>query len=209
MAGKLIVIEGADGTGKTTQVRLLADRIKKELGIDCMTTREPGGSPNAEDIRSFIFKEREQELNHVTDLFLMLAARREHIMTTVLPALLEDRWVICDRFSLSTQVYNIRAIRSITADKHPQLLLSAGTILPGETFTILLDAPITVLRDRLVSRQNTDRFEIDIAAKLGAYKELISDYYPSTKVDSRGSIEEVHELIYEQVIKFNNNEFSS
>lgn len=99
-----ITLEGGEGTGKSTQARLLADRLAAS-GIDCLVTREPGGSPFAEEIRALLLGGRLPERTAIAEALLFLAARTDHVAHTIAPALAAGRWVICDRFSDSTRVY--------------------------------------------------------------------------------------------------------
>jgi dTMP kinase len=97
----LITFEGTEGCGKSTLIQNLSSKLK-EWGISHITTREPGGSKVAENIRSLILN---QEMDPMTELFLYEAARVEHFETTVLPALSSGKWVLCDRFTDSTLAY--------------------------------------------------------------------------------------------------------
>jgi len=99
-----ITLEGGEGTGKSTQARLLADRLAV-AGIDCVVTREPGGSPFAEEIRALLLDGRLPARTAIAEALLFLAARADHVAHTIAPALAAGRWVICDRFSDSTRVY--------------------------------------------------------------------------------------------------------
>ncbi|MEO8652108.1 MAG: dTMP kinase [Hyphomicrobiaceae bacterium] len=99
-----ITLEGGEGTGKSTQARLLADRLAM-AGIDCVMTREPGGSPFAEEIRNVLLSGRLPPRSAISEALLFLAARADHVAHTIAPALAAGRWVICDRFSDSTRVY--------------------------------------------------------------------------------------------------------
>jgi dTMP kinase len=99
-----ITLEGGEGTGKSTQARLLADRLAA-AGIDCVATREPGGSPFAEEIRALLLGGRLPAGTAISEALLFLAARADHVAHTIAPALAAGQWVICDRFSDSTRVY--------------------------------------------------------------------------------------------------------
>lgn len=101
-SGKLITFEGGEGSGKSTQAELLAERLRT-LGLTVVLTREPGGSPFAERIRELILSER--PVAPETEFLLFAAARTEHLAVTVAPALRRGAWVICDRFIDSTRVY--------------------------------------------------------------------------------------------------------
>ncbi len=102
--GRFITLEGGEGAGKSTQARRLAAWLG-ERGIDCLLTREPGGSPGAEDIRTLLVTGEPGRWDAVTEALLMNAARRDHVVRTIRPALAAGTWVICDRFFDSTLAY--------------------------------------------------------------------------------------------------------
>jgi dTMP kinase len=99
-----VTFEGGEGTGKSTQARLLADRLAL-AGIGCVVTREPGGSPFAEEIRALLLGGQLPARTAIAEALLFLAARTDHVAHTIAPALAAGQWVICDRFSDSTRVY--------------------------------------------------------------------------------------------------------
>ncbi|KAB2915062.1 MAG: dTMP kinase [Hyphomicrobiaceae bacterium] len=103
-SGKFITFEGGEGSGKSTQAKLLADRLRAK-GIDVVLTREPGGSPFAEQIRELLLSGNLAPHPPLAEALLFYAARADHMATTIRPALAAGRWVICDRFSDSTRVY--------------------------------------------------------------------------------------------------------
>lgn len=102
--GRFITLEGGEGAGKSTQLRRLADGLAAR-GIDVLTTREPGGSPGAEEIRALLVSGETGRWGAVTEALLHTAARRDHLERTVWPALEAGRWVLCDRFFDSTMAY--------------------------------------------------------------------------------------------------------
>ena len=99
-----ITLEGGEGTGKSTQSKLLADRLGA-AGYTCLVTREPGGSPFAEEIRTLLLGGTLPPRTAIAEALLFFAARADHVAHTIAPALAAGRWVICDRFSDSTRVY--------------------------------------------------------------------------------------------------------
>lgn len=103
-SGRFITFEGGEGSGKSTQAQLLADRLRA-AGIDVLLTREPGGSPFAEQVRSLILDPKTAPHSALSEALLFYAARADHLDKTIRPALAAGRWVICDRFSDSTRVY--------------------------------------------------------------------------------------------------------
>ncbi len=102
--GKFITFEGGEGAGKSTQVHLLAESLRK-LGLEVIETREPGGSTGAEGIRELLVNGGTDRWSGVAEALLNYAARRDHIDQTIAPALEGGVWVICDRFSDSTMAY--------------------------------------------------------------------------------------------------------
>ncbi|MEK9901110.1 MAG: dTMP kinase, partial [Rhodospirillaceae bacterium] len=99
--GKFITFEGGEGAGKTTQIARLSERLR-EHGIDAITTREPGGAPGADSIRSLLVSGATDKWDPVSEVLLLYAARREHLKQTIRPALAQGAWVLCDRFADST-----------------------------------------------------------------------------------------------------------
>ena len=109
MTAKLILIEGGDGSGKSTLVHNLAEALKKE-GQDVIVTREPGGSPKAEEIRRLILqRETGDNFSPDAEMLLFYAARLQHLSDIIVPALIHGEMVICDRFEVSTFAYQIHA----------------------------------------------------------------------------------------------------
>ena len=102
--GKFITFEGGEGSGKSTQARLLADRLRA-AGISAILTREPGGSPLAERVRALLLDPATPSHSPLSEALLFYAARADHLDKTIRPALAAGSWVICDRFSDSTRVY--------------------------------------------------------------------------------------------------------
>ena len=103
--GKFIVIDGIDGAGKSLQTRLLQARLETRYAIACVSTREPGGSPLGERIRSLLLQEDGRGVDAITEALLFNAARRDHLHRVIEPALDKGFWVICDRFSFSSFAY--------------------------------------------------------------------------------------------------------
>ena len=101
--GKFITVEGCEGTGKSTQIKLLEERLKKSIKI--VSTREPGGSFGAEKIRKLIFKSKKQIWSPMTEALLHISARNDHLEKIIKPSLKKGWWVLCDRFVDSTIAY--------------------------------------------------------------------------------------------------------
>ncbi|MBT3072102.1 dTMP kinase [Rhodomicrobium sp. Az07] len=104
MRGRFITLEGGEGAGKTTQARVLADRLRRK-GINVLLTREPGGTPRAEAIREVLLSGKAKRYGALGEAVLFYAARESHLELGIRPALERGTWVICDRFSDSTRAY--------------------------------------------------------------------------------------------------------
>jgi dTMP kinase len=103
-APRFITFEGGEGAGKSTQVRRLAVALEKK-SIGALTTREPGGSPGAEEIRKLLVTGEPERWDALTETLLVFAARSDHVARTIRPALEQKKWVLCDRFTDSTYAY--------------------------------------------------------------------------------------------------------
>jgi dTMP kinase len=155
-----ITFEGGEGAGKTTQIRQLADHLAA-AGIDSLVTREPGGSPFAEEIRALLLSGDLPSRDAMADALLFLAARADHVAETIMPALEAGRWVISDRFADSTFAYQGAAggvPRATLAELHRLVL---GDFRPD--LTLLLDLPPEIGLTRVGARRqhesSSDRFE--------------------------------------------------
>jgi len=154
--GHFISFEGIDGSGKTTQARLLAESLRKK-GDDPLLTREPGGSPGAEEIRQLLLTGKPGRWSAETEILLFTAARRDHLERTITPALAAGRTVITDRFADSTRVYQgaARGDLRATVDRLHDLMVG---IEPELTFIIDMD-PAHALARGLARGTAEDRFE--------------------------------------------------
>jgi dTMP kinase len=103
-AAKFITFEGGEGAGKSTQIRMFAEALRK-AGVECAVTREPGGTPEAEAIRGLLVSGEPGKMDAMTELLLHYAARRDHVTKSIQPKLAEGTWVVSDRFSDSTLAY--------------------------------------------------------------------------------------------------------
>ena len=104
MSGRFVAFEGGEGTGKSTQARLLAEALRKRA-IDCLVTREPGGTPGAEAIRALVLDPALPKWGIEAEALLFAAARADHVAQLIRPALARGQWVICDRFVDSSRAY--------------------------------------------------------------------------------------------------------
>jgi dTMP kinase len=152
--GKFITFEGGEGTGKSTQVRWLAARLR-EAGYTVVTTREPGGTPAAEAIREFVLSGKAVELGAQAEAALMAAARADHVRRVIRPALAAGKWVLSDRFIDSTRVYQGGAAGADPAFLEDLERTAVGPTRPD--LTVILDLPAEAGLARLKARQAADR----------------------------------------------------
>ena len=154
--GKFITIEGGEGVGKSTNIAFIQSLLA-EKGIDSVVTREPGGTPLAEEIREVLIANREEQVVSETELLLMFAARAQHLNALIMPNIEQGRWVISDRFTDATYAYQSGG-RGVPAEKVALLEgFVQGDFRPD--LTLLLDAPIEVGMGRARDRGKLDRFE--------------------------------------------------
>ena len=201
--GRFIAFEGGEGTGKSTQARLLAVALTAR-GIACVTTREPGGTPGAEAIRALLLDPALPHWEPAAEALLFAAARSDHVAHLIEPALAGGRWVICDRFVDSSLAYQggagglgeeaIRALHRV----------GSGGLLPD--VTLLLEADAQAIETRIRARDG------DVADKIGgrgttfhdgvalAFQQL-AETEPARfrRIDASGSPEAVHALVVESL----------
>jgi dTMP kinase len=158
--GKFITFEGIEGVGKSTNIDFLAGLVEAQ-GHPVMKTREPGGTPIAEDIRNILKEHGDEPLPDVAELLLMFAARSINVNNAIRPALDAGTWVISDRFTDSTRAYQGGG-RGVSRDNIEWLAnFVHGDLQPD--LTILLDAPVETAMQRAGKRGQLDRFEVEQA----------------------------------------------
>jgi dTMP kinase len=153
--GKLIVFEGAEGAGKSTQVRLLAERLATAR-ISCIALREPGGSPVGDTIREIVLH-KEHPITDATEALLFMASRAELTAREIVPSLDDGRVVLLDRFFLSTYAYQIFGRGLPEAETRAANQLATGGLVPD--LTLLLDIPAVEGLGRADARGARDRME--------------------------------------------------
>lgn len=155
-SGTFITLEGGEGLGKSTNLHFIQSFLENQ-GLSVVVTREPGGTPLAEQIRSLLLEERAEAVADQTELLLMFSARAQHLKEVIYPALAQGQWVISDRFTDATYAYQGGG-RQMQISLIQQLeTWVQGLFRPDLTF--LLDAPISVSMQRVKERLNNDRFE--------------------------------------------------
>lgn len=157
--GRFISFEGGEGSGKSTQIKKLAERLEAAR-LRAIITREPGGSPGAEVIRHLILSGMGKLLGPDAETLLFAAARDDHVRTVIRPALNQGTWVLCDRFSDSTRVYQGKVGQVAPGLLNAMERVTIGDLKPD--LTIILDVPVEVGLKRAAARRGNaapDRFE--------------------------------------------------
>jgi dTMP kinase len=159
-SGKFITFEGGEGAGKSTQARLLAERLRA-AGYKVLETREPGGTEQGEKIREFILSGKAKDYGSLGEAVLFSSARDAHVQDVISPALERGDWVLCDRFSDSTAAY-----QGAAGGVKPALIRALERLAVGNTMpvlTLLLDLPVEAGLKRASLRngadEEVDRFE--------------------------------------------------
>jgi dTMP kinase len=171
--GRFITFEGGEGTGKSTQIKKLADRLKAAR-MRILVTREPGGSPGAEIMRHLVLSGMGKLLGPEAETLLFAAARDDDVRTVIQPALNRGAWVLCDRFADSTRVYQGSLGSVSVALINAMQRVTIGDLKPD--LTIILDLPVEIGLQRAAVRRGSatpDRFE---GEKLGFHEGLREAY---------------------------------
>lgn len=206
--GHFISFEGGEGAGKSTQVRLLSERLVS-FGYQTLLTREPGGSPLGEKIRRFLLEGKVKNYGPVAETLLFYTARLDHLNSLILPSLEKGIWVICDRFADSSRAYQGAASgvadgvfdaldRIVVEDNQPEL-------------TIIIDLPVDVAQRRVTARQKlesgeVDRFEAEDEQfherlRAGFLKIAAANSSRCVIIDGNQSRDAVAELVWQTVVE--------
>jgi dTMP kinase len=159
--GKFISFEGGEGSGKSTQIRTLSERLDATK-LRAIVTREPGGSPGAEIIRHLVLSGMGKLLGPDAETLLFAAARDDHVRTVIEPALNQGIWVLCDRFFDSTRVYQGRLGQVPLGVLNAMQRVTIGDLKPD--LTVILDIPVEIGLQRAAARRGSDapdRFEAE------------------------------------------------
>lgn len=154
--GKFITFEGSEGVGKSTNILLVKEHLEAQ-NIDLLLTREPGGTPLAENIRALLLNKSDESIDETCELLMVFAARAQHLNTVIIPALNKGVWVLCDRFTDSTYAYQGGG-RGLSKDLISELeqVVQQG-LIPDLTF--YLDIDVRLGLSRASARAELDRFE--------------------------------------------------
>lgn len=203
--GLFITFEGGEGAGKSTQIKRLAAKLE-ELGVDVITTREPGGSPGAEAVRHVLLSSAAEQFGTEMEAVLFSAARSDHVETVIKPALKEKKVVLCDRFFDSTRVY-----QGITGDVDMSFLKQLEQIACEDAWpdlTIILDLPPQTGMQRAKARrkadESPDRYEKETIALQEERRDgfrSIAEQEPErcVLIDANGTTAQVFKRVWEAV----------
>lgn len=193
--GKFITLEGIDGAGKSTHLSWIADQVKA-AGHDVLMTREPGGTPLAEELRHLLLR---STMHADTEVLLMFAARAEHVRTKIAPALAAGTWVISDRFTDATYAYQCGG-RQIAMERIAVLESWVHEDLQPDA-TFLFDAPLDLARARVAQgTPDPDKFEREQAEFFGRVRAMYLRRADESNgririVDSSQSVANIREVL--------------
>ncbi|MCZ7645841.1 MAG: dTMP kinase [Planctomycetota bacterium] len=198
-SGRFLVVDGPDGVGKSTQVQLLVEQLDQRK-VHTLSLREPGGTTAGEIIRSLLLEKRQERLTAVAESFLFQAARAQLVEEVIRPALKRGTWVVCDRFTLSTLVYQGAAGKVNAQAIERMSEIATGGLRPDLYVVLWADPRVCVgrRRDREADRMESKgaKFLRDVSA---AYKRLASRGRGCKLIDAGAPIEEVRARIWKLV----------
>ena len=200
--GQFISLEGGEGAGKSTQSKLLCRRLES-YGIETLATREPGGSPGAEEIRVLLVSGKTERWDPLTEALLHNAARHDHVQRTILPALRRGVWVITDRFLDSTLAYQGYG-QGVELDELSRMgNLAAGAAMPD--LTLILDLPVddgfarTERRSDDVSRYEQMNRAMHERLRQGFLSIAEADTARCRVIDAAPGADSVHDAVWKAV----------
>lgn len=199
MTGKFISFEGGEGSGKSTQLQRLAERLRRH-DVIVLTTREPGGTPGAEEIRRLLVEGEPGRWDGRAEALLVNAGRADHVARLIRPALAAGTWVLCDRYVHSTLAYQGAARGLDEAELRSLHRFSTGDLWPDLTFVLDIDPAIGLAR--AARRTSVEaRFEGEPAAFHTAVRDRLLAFQDVAIVSSDASIESVSEAIWVEVAR--------
>ena len=199
--GKFLTFEGGEGTGKSTQARRLADRLR-ERGLEVVQTREPGGTPGAEALRALLVQGGADRWSPTAELLLMYAARADHLERVIRPALARGAWVVSDRFADSSRAYQGAGGGADAAliERIDQAVVGADQ----PDLTLVFDLPVEIGLERAMQRGGDARFE----AKGLAFHQRLRDGFRAIAaqhpdrcvvIDAAAGLDAVSERVWREV----------
>jgi dTMP kinase len=196
-----ITFEGGEGTGKTTLIQKIAERLRKTHEV--ITSREPGGSMIAESIRDIILNPKYKGVTPFTEALLLAAARAQHLDEVVLPALKQNKIVLCDRFLDSSLAYQAYA-RKLGFEFVLSINRHAVDNMPNLTFYIDLDPKVGL--SRIAHRDKYDRLDqeaFDFHTRVREGYLEVAKRYPKriVTIDGTASLDDITETIYQEILK--------
>jgi len=206
MSGCFITIEGIEGVGKTTNIEFI-EKLLRDAGKEIVMTREPGGTSLGEDVRELLLGHKHDGMSRDAELLLMFAARAEHLDKVVVPALDENKWVLCDRFTDATYAYQGGGRGFDTAPIEVLENLVQDDLRPD--LTLLLDVSVEIGLDRAGKRSEPDRFEKE---KHDFFERVRQTYLQRAKadpermviIDASQSLDAVQSQIHDAMMAFIN-----
>jgi len=197
--GKFITFEGGEGAGKSTQVKMLAEYLRAQ-GHEVVITREPGGTPHAEEIRNMLLGNNDWD--GLSEVLLNFAARNEHVKKVIKPALQHGQWVISDRFFDSTIVYQGYG-QGVELNRIEEIRMATlGGFAPDITF--VLDIDVDTALARATDHNRFEKMGVAFHKKIrDGFLELAKENKRFVVISAEKDLEFVHKLVIDRIVKFN------
>ncbi len=198
-SGRFITLEGTEGVGKSTNLRFI-ESVLQQHQISYQLTREPGGTPLAEQVRELLLANRDEQVADDAELLLVFAARAQHLEQVIRPTLATGDWILCDRFTDATFAYQGGG-RGLSKEMIGQLELMVQRGLQPD-LTILLDLPVEIGLARASERGELDRFENErlsffVKVREAYLERAAADPQRFAVIDASGTLEQVQQQIAE------------
>ena len=198
---RFISFEGGEGSGKSTQIKLLAKKLS-QYG-DVITTREPGGTIEAEVIRKLLVKGKKNKWSGIVETLLLYAARKDHIDKVIVPSLKKDKWVLCDRFKESTLVYQGYG-KNVDIDLIKKLdKIITNNLTPSLTFILDINPKIGLKRSKRKSNTETRYENMSLTFHNKIRKEFINIAKSNKKkfilIDANQNINQIQNIIWNEI----------